>query len=313
MRVLVTGAGGFIGSWLCKQLVSEGHQVRAMLHYNTDKQNLDTVSDRIETFLGDVRFPDECAQAVKTMNVVAHLAARISVDESKHNPQAFWNTNVGGTYNILEAARQENAKVMFMSSCEVIGNVEKGEADESYPWRNPCSPYAASKQAGEAYCFSYGRTYPTFGYTVARCFNQTGPRQSLKAMIPRFISMVLDGKAPTIFGDGLQIRDYTDARDTVRGLAKLLDGLEKGLYYGEVFHFASGKEYTILDVTNTILESCGSELKPVFLSPRSGELQRSVGKAEKAFMHLDWAPKVKFTQTVEDIVEYMKWSKGQYA
>ena len=298
MRVLVTGAAGFIASHLCEWLLERGHEVRALVHYG--EANIEHLNGIIDVVKGDIRFPDECKEAAKGVEAIAHLAALIHVDRSRRYPQLFWETNVGGTMNMLEAARLNDAAFMQMSTCEIIGNIPTGRADEEYPFKQPRSPYAASKYAAEAYCHAYHATYGLG--RIARCFNITGPRQKSGgkgAVVPTWINRVLGGEPPLIYGSGLQTRDYTDVRDIVRGLTLMLESSESK---GELIHFCSGLELTIKDVALKIVEKCGSDLSPVHVDGRPGELIRSVGDNKKALRLLGWQPTISFEETLRDMI-----------
>lgn len=303
MKVLVSGAGGFLGSTLCEELLRRGNEVRAMTHYGTG--NIEHLKGSIEVIRGDVRFPDECREAVKGVEAVAHLAALIHVDRSRHYPRLFWETNVLGTMNVLEACRAEDARMIQMSTCEILGNIPHGKADEEYPFKQPRSPYAASKHVAEAYCHAYHATYG-LPVTVLRGFNICGPRQKKGgkgAVIPIFADRVLKGLPPQIYGSGEQTRDYTDARDIARGIAEAL--CKEGLG-GELIHLCSGLERSINIVAREVITACESELKPIHVEVRPGELMRSVGDNTKAGRLLGWKPRIPFERSVRDTVDYMR-------
>jgi UDP-glucose 4-epimerase len=297
--ILITGANGSVGSYLVKHLVEVGESVKAMTHYAT--QNLEGIKG-IEVVKADIRFADEVYDAMRGCDKVYHLGALIHVDQSRHIPLLFYETNVRGTMNILDAARRLDASVVQMSSCEVLGNISKGRASEDYPYRYPCSPYASSKMAAESYCYAYKMTYG-MRINVARGFNLSGPRQrrgEKGAVIPIFVDKVLHGEPPLIYGDGEQIRDYIDVRDLVKGLQTLMDsGLD-----GELVHFCSGIPVSVNDLAKLVLEAVGSDLKPIHVEGRPGELLRSVGDYSKARRLLRWYPEIPLRDTIRDVVEY---------
>jgi len=298
MKALVTGAGGFVASHLCEHLLERGHEVKAMTHYGVG--NIAHLEGRLEVVRCDIRFPDECMEAAEGVDAVAHLAALIHVDRSRGYPQLFWETNVGGTANMLEAARRHDALFLQMSTCEIIGNIPTGKADESYPFKQPRSPYAASKFAAEAYCHSYHATYGMG--RIARCFNITGPRQKTGvkgAVVPTWMDRVLGGEPPLIYGSGLQIRDYTDVRDIARGLVLML---KSDVARGELVHLCSGVERTMKSIAFEVVEACDSSLVPVHVEGRPGELMRSVGDNGKALRFLGWRPQIPFETTLRDMV-----------
>ena len=297
--ILITGANGSVGSYLVKHLVEVGESVKAMTHYAT--QNLEGIKG-IEVVKADIRFADEVYDAMRGCDKVYHLAALIHVDQSRHIPLLFYETNVKGTMNVLDAARRLDASVIHMSSCEVLGNIPEGKASEDWPTKQPRSPYAASKMAAESYCYSYKQTYD-MRINVARGFNLCGPRQrrgEKGAVIPIFVDRVLHGEPPLIYGDGEQIRDYIDVRDLVKGLQTLMDsGLD-----GEMVHFCSGIPVSVNDLAKLVLEAVGSDLKPIHVEGRPGELLRSVGDYSKARRLLRWYPEIPLRDTIRDVVEY---------
>lgn len=272
-----------------------------MVHYNTD--NLDHIKDKIEIVKADIRFQDECLEACKDVDAIIHTAACIHVDRSRQYPQLFYETNVGGTMKMLEAGRREDAKFIHISSCEVLGNIPEGKADEEYAFKQPRSPYASSKHAAESYCHSYHTTYD-LSINIVRPFNYRGPRQKLGkkgAVIPTFVDKVLRGQPPTIYGSGDQTRDYVDARDVARGIALIIESK----YRGEMFHLCTGVEISINEVAAKIIEACNAEMTPIYIDARPGELIRSVGDYSKARRLLGWEPQYSFEETLRDVVEYL--------
>lgn len=306
MLVLISGSAGFLGSHICDLLLDKGHEVRAMVHYNTE--NLGHIKDKIEIIKADIRFQDECLESSEGVDAIIHTAACIHVDRSIRYPRLFYETNVEGTMNMLEACRKEEASLIHMSSCEVLGNIPVGKADETYPFKNPCSPYASSKHAAESYCFAYHSTYD-LPINIVRGFNLCGPRQKLGekgAVIPRFIDMVLKGNPPIIYGQGDQTRDYIDARDVAKGIVTLLESD----YEGELFHLCSGQEISIRELACKIIKACSVVNRPVHIEGRPGELMRSVGDYGKAERLLGWIPSLSLEQSLKDTVEYMRPNTG---
>ena len=303
MKILVTGGAGFVGSHLVEELLKRGHEVRVLVHYNTKK--IDHLKTEIEIERGDVRFPDECKEAAKGVDAIAHLAALIHVDRSMIYPKMFWETNVKGTLNMLQACREEDARFLHMSTCEVLGNIPQEKADEQYPFKQPRSPYAASKYAAECYCHSYYATYE-IPINIARCFNIFGPRQKYGAkgaVTSIFANQVLNGKNPTIYGSGDQTRDYTDVRDIARALA---DMLTSESVEGELIHLCTGVERSVNEVADIVVDISGLNLKPVHIQKRSGELMRSVGDNSKAKRLLGWNPQIPFEETISDTISYSR-------
>jgi len=305
-RVLVTGGCGFIGSHLVDKLLMEGFKVRVM-DKDTRKDNIahNLSNSNLEVFKGDVRRLEDCRKAVKGCSRVAHLAALISVDQSIEEPKPFWSNNVEGTFNILEASREEGVeRFLYMSSCEVYGYIPyPDKADENYRLLVPRSPYAASKYAAEAYCQAYYHTYK-LPLVIVRSFNAYGPRQnagSRGAVIARFISQVLRDEVPTIYGDGSQTRDWTFVKDIAEGLFKALTtpGIE-----GEVFNICNGVERSVRKVLEKIIHLTGKDIEPKYREGRPGELKRSVGDYSKAKKILKWEPRTSFEEGLRETIEW---------
>ena len=298
MKALISGANGNIGSFLVRHLLEQGDEVRAMTHYdNGNLRGLD-----VETVKADIRFADEVLEAMMGCDKVYHLAALIHVDQSRRIPELYYETNVRGTMNVLEAARKTDADVLYLSSCEVLGNINKGRADENWPIRQPRSPYASSKYAAEAYCWAWHHTYGQ-RINVARAFNLCGPHQRLGqkgAVIPIFVDRVLRGEPPIIYGSGEQIRDYTDVRDLSRGLRLLM---ERQGSNGDIFHFCSGEGVSVNQLADTVTTVLGSKLHATHVEGRPGELMRSVGCADKALKVLGWHPRIPLKQSIRDVAE----------
>jgi len=310
MKVLITGGSGFIGSHLVEKMISEGFDVRIL----DQQKKLDNIKNllpnpRIEFVEGDIRNYDACKKAVNGCDFVSHLAALISVDHSIQEPRPFWDVNVGGTFNLIDASL--NAKIkrfQYMSSCEMLGHIEyPNKATENWPTYIPRSPYAASKLAAETYCNSYHITYD-FPVVITRAFNVFGPKQnpgSRGAVIAKFITTILQNQVPTIYGDGEQSRDWTFVKDIVDGIFKAINSDRTE---GETIHLCSGIDRKVKDIAEKVIEICGKngKIKPVFIKERSGELRRSCGDYTKAKKLINWEPKVKFEDGLKLTLEYFK-------
>ncbi len=270
-RWLVTGGAGFIGSHLVEALVGRGHVVRVLDNFSTGRlQNLAAVRDRIEVIEGDIRNPRTVLEATAGIDVVAHLAAVVSVQASLEDPRTTMEVNGIGTLNVLEAARAAGVRrVLFASSAAVYGDHSSLPLDEGLPAR-PLSPYAASKVTGEALCRAYAASFclPTLSL---RFFNVYGPRQDPKSPYSGVISIFLDrmrrGLPPIVYGDGLQTRDFVYVADVVDALVRAGEG--EGLEES-VLNVARGEETSILDVVALLNGILGTDLRPVFAPPRRG-------------------------------------------
>lgn len=310
VKVLITGGCGFVGSHLVERFLAAGFDVR-VLGLKCELENLNHLlkDNEIEFQRGDVSNPDVCREAVEGCDLVSHVAALVSIDHSIEEPRPFWEVNVEGTFNMLEAAREEGVKRFhLMSTCEILGTIEyPKKADEDWSSLAPRSPYAASKLAAETYCRSYYLTYG-FPVVITRGFNIFGPRQrpgARGAMIASFVTKVLDGKSPVIYGEGEQTRDWTFVEDIAEGIFRSLTS--EGVV-GETIHLCSGVDHKVKDVAQLVIDGAGKgdELRPVRASPRPGEMMRSVGDNSKAKRLLNWEPKVSFEEGVRRTIDFFK-------
>lgn len=292
-RWLVTGGAGFIGSHLVEALVARGEQVRVLDNFSTGRWgNLSAVQDRIEVIEGDVRDPLAVRQAIGGVEVVAHLAAVVSVEWSLQNPQETMDVNVGGTLNLLEAARQAGvSRFLFASSAAVYGDHAELPLREDLPLR-PLSPYAASKVAGEALCYAYLAAYG-LSTVILRFFNVYGPRQDphspYSGVISIFVGRMRQGLPPVVYGDGLQTRDFVYVGDVVAALVRA--GEQDGAA-GALVNIARGEETSVLRLVMLLNQALGTALEPDFAPPRAGEIRRSAGDPRRAQSVLGWQPMV---------------------
>jgi dTDP-glucose 4,6-dehydratase len=296
MSILVIGGCGFIGSHLVEELLRRGKEL-TVVGFNCHLENLEPVNGKFKSVRGDIRDRDFINSIIDPdVEGILHLAALINVDQSIQSPELFLETNVTATVNIMDAARKRNVpKLLYMSTCEVYGNVPLGKADESHP-TNPRSPYAASKFAAERYLLAYSYTYDKPNIVVIRGFNQYGPRQNAGragAVIPRFIIRLLDDQKIQVHGYGNQTRDYVYVKDTVRGIA---DAFERNLANGEVINLATGVETSIRDIAVAACKLAGKDPEKYieFVADRPGQLMRSCGDYGKAKRLLGWQPTVPF-------------------
>jgi len=310
MKVLITGGCGFIGSHLVEKVISAGYDVR-VLGLKCDFERVEHLikENKIEFMRGDVADSAVCKKAVRGCDIVSHLAALSSVDQSIQEPKPFWDVNVKGTFNILDAAREEGVqRFQHMSSCEMLGNVEfPHKADENWLFYLPRSPYAVSKMCAEAYCRSYYLTYD-FPIVITRGFNAFGPKQrpgARGAMIASFFTRVLNDKPPVIYGEGEATRDWTFVEDIAEGIFRALTS-DRAI--GETIHLCSGVDHKVHDVAQQIIDCCGKSdtLKPEHISARSGEMLRSIGDNSKAKKLLNWKPKVSFEDGVRKTFDYFR-------
>jgi UDP-glucose 4-epimerase len=307
---LVTGGAGFIGSHIVERLVSLGHQVRVLDNLASGYvHNLQAVRDKVEFMQADVADPDVCRQAVKDMQWVFHEAAAVSVPFSVEHPDQTHRVNVDGTFYLLEAARHAKVdRFVFAASSSAYGDDPDSAAKREANLPRPLSPYAVSKILGENYCRVFALCYGM--KTVAlRYFNVFGPRQNPKsqyaAAIPAFVTMMLDDRAPTIYGDGEQTRDFTFIANVVDAnlLAAQTDGVG-----GQVFNVATGNSYTVNFVIAEINRILGKNLQVTFAPERAGDVKHSLADISQAMRLLKYQPRVSFE---EGLATTIKWYVSQ--
>ena len=260
-KVLVTGADGFIGSHLTEMLLGSGYSVRALSQYNSFNYWgwLDDVGahENLEVVCGDVRDPNYCREITKGIDVVFHLAALIAIPYSYVAPNSYVDTNVQGTLNICQAAKDNGCeRVVHTSTSEVYGTAKYVPIDEKHPLQ-PQSPYSASKIGADAMAMSFHNAFD-LPLTIARPFNTYGPRQSLRAVIPTIIAQIANGKKEIKLGDVSPTRDFNYVLDTCRGFIDLASH-EKTV--GETINIGSNYEISVGDTLNLIKELMGSDVE----------------------------------------------------
>jgi NAD dependent epimerase/dehydratase len=315
--VLVTGAGGFIGSHLVERLVTDGARVRALVHYNSrnDWGMLELVPDdirqEVEVLSGDICDPFCVRNAVAGRKFVFHLAALIPIPYSYVAPQSFVSTNVLGTVNVMQACREEGVeRIVHTSTSEVYGSAQSVPIDESHPLRAQ-SPYAASKVGADMVAESYWRSFE-LPVGIIRPFNTYGPRQSARAVIPTIISQALVGRVVKL-GETLVTRDLNYVDDTVDGFIRMATN---GDAVGQVFNVGSGRETSIGDLARMILalldSSADVELDAQRLRPPRSEVERLVCNNDKAKAVLSWEPRTSLEGGLERTIEWMKNNAARY-
>jgi NAD dependent epimerase/dehydratase len=294
--VLITGADGFIGSHLTEALVRKGHKVRAFVYYNSFNswgwldQCSPEVKGQFEVFAGDIRDPHGVKEAMKGCDAVLHLAALIAIPFSYHSPDTYVDTNIKGTLNVLQAARERGVKrVIHTSTSEVYGTARFVPITEEHPLQGQ-SPYSATKIAADQLAYSF---HASFGLPVviARPFNTYGPRQSARAVIPTIITQIANGKRQIKLGAVSPTRDFNYVQDTVAAFIASLES-DKGL--GEVVNFGSNFEISIGDTAKTIAELMGAEVEIVTdeqrMRPENSEVERLWAANDKARVLFGWQP-----------------------
>ena len=320
MRCLVTGAAGFIGSHLVGHLLSDGHDVRAFVHYNSTstwgwlEHYVESQNDKLEICAGDIRDFDAVSGSMKGVDAVFHLAALIGIPYSYVSPLAYVKTNIEGTYNVLQAARENGvSRVVHTSTSEVYGTAQYVPIDERHPI-NPQSPYAASKASADFLALSFHRSFG-LPVTVVRPFNTYGPRQSARAVIPTIVTQLLSGKTTLRLGNLFPTRDLTYVSDTVQGFIRV--GIHKNTV-GETLNLGTGHEISIGDLARkiaTILEVPTEVLSTEERSrPATSEVERLLSNPEKSKRLSGWYASVPLydglAQTIEWLRSNMKFFKS---
>lgn len=286
-KILVTGADGFIGSHLVEKLIDEGKQVKAFVYYNSFNSWgwLDTLPKEklknVEVFAGDVRDPNGVRTAMNDVYVVFHLAALIAIPYSYHSPDSYVDTNVKGTLNILQAARDNSiSRVLVTSTSEVYGTALYVPIDEKHP-RQGQSPYSASKIGADAMADSFYRSF-NLPVTIVRPFNTYGPRQSARAVIPTIITQLLSGKKEIKLGALHPTRDLLFVKDTANAFSEIARS-EKTI--GHEINIATQEEISIGELAQTLIDIINPSAKIVSddirLRPAKSEVERLLGSAEK--------------------------------
>jgi len=317
-KVLVTGAGGFIGSHLAEELVRRGASVRAMVHYNSrnDWGNLELLPDdvrkKLEIIRGDIRDPFFTKKAVEGCDVVFHLAALIAIPYSYIAPRDFVDTNVSGTLNILQACLETSVKkVVHTSTSEVYGTAIYTPIDENHPLQGQ-SPYSATKIAADKIAESYYRSFDLPVATI-RPFNTFGPRQSARAVIPTIVTQILSAKDKIQLGLLTPVRDFTYVKDTVEGFIKVAESKKS---VGEVINTGTGRGVTIDELARLIMNLVGKEVKierdKRRLRPPKSEVMALICANKKAKKLLGWAPRYSLKDGLKETIEFIRKHIEEY-
>lgn len=317
-KVLVTGADGFIGSHLVELLVEKGYDVKAFVYYNSFNTWgwLDTLPkeklDKIEVFCGDIRDPNGVREAMKGVDTVFHLAALIAIPFSYHSPDSYVDTNIKGTLNVLQAARDlKLERVLVTSTSEVYGTALYVPIDEDHPLQGQ-SPYSATKIGADQLALSFYRSF-NLPVTLVRPFNTFGPRQSARAVIPTIISQLLAGKEEIKLGSLIPTRDFNYVKDTANGFLEIALS-DKTI--GEVVNIATQKEISIGDLANELIRQINPKAKIVCdeqrLRPEKSEVNRLLGKNEKIMKLTNWKPQYTFEEGIAETIEFIKNNMDKY-
>lgn len=312
MKVLVTGSDGFIGSHLTEKLIEEGHEVKAFVYYNSFNNWgwLDTLPKEklkeIEIFQGDIRDPNGVRTAMNGIDEVFHLAALIAIPFSYHSPDSYVDTNIKGTLNVLQAARDlETQRVLVTSTSEVYGTAQYVPIDEKHPYQGQ-SPYSATKIGADRLAESFYRSFE-MPLTIVRPFNTYGPRQSARAVIPTIISQLLAGKEEIKLGSLTPTRDFNFVKDTANGFIEIAKS-DKTI--GEEINIATMQEISIGHLAREIISQINPNAKIVCdeqrLRPEKSEVNRLLGDNTKIKALTDWKPQYSLKQGIEETIEWIK-------
>ena len=316
-KVLVTGAGGFIGSHLAEKLVALGSDVQAFVRYNSRNDYglievlPEDIRDEITVVVGDLRDSDSVNNAVKNVDVVFHLGASISIPYSYVSPNSFVATNVVGALNVLNAVKEYNVqKMVHTSSSEVYGTARYVPIDEEHPLQAQ-SPYAASKTGADKLAESYHLSYG-LPVAVVRPFNTYGPRQSSRAVIPTIIMQALT-KDEVKLGATTPTRDFNYVADTVSAFIK---SAESPKAVGQVMNFGSGKEISIGDLAEKIIFLTGRNVNVVCdeerIRPENSEVNRLLADSAKARELLGWEPQFSLTDGLRNTINWVSKYLDRY-
>ena len=317
-KVLVTGSDGFIGSHLVEELVKKGYEVRAFVYYNSFNNWgwLDTlpkdIMDHVEVFAGDVRDPNGVREAMKGCDAVFHLAALIAIPFSYHSPDAYVDTNIKGTLNILQAARDlGTARVLVTSTSEVYGTAQYVPIDEKHPYQGQ-SPYSATKIGADRLAESFYRSFD-LPVTIVRPFNTFGPRQSARAVIPTIITQLLAGKEEIKLGSLTPTRDFNYVKDTAHGFIAMY---ESDKTIGQEINIATQKEISIGQLAEELIRQINPNAKIICdedrLRPEKSEVNRLLGCNKKILELTDWKPQYTFEQGLAETIEFLRGNMDKY-
>jgi len=309
-RILVTGADGFIGSHLVEKLLDEGCKVKAFVYYNSfnswgwldglPKEKL----SKLEVFSGDIRDSHGIRTAMEEIDVIFHLAALIAIPFSYHSPDSYIDTNVKGTLNVIQAAKDFKAeKVLVTSTSEVYGTAQYIPIHENHP-RQPQSPYSASKIGADCIAESFYRSFGT-PITIVRPFNTYGPRQSARAVIPTIITQLLNGRNEIKLGALHPTRDLVFVKDTVAGFIAIA---KSDKVQGEEINIATGQEISVGELAQKLIDKLNPAARILFeeerIRPEKSEVERLLGSNEKITALTDWNPKYSLD---EGLLETIQW------
>ena len=316
--VLVTGAGGFIGSHLTEELVKRGNSVRAFVRYNSSNSWgwIDTfpkdIKSEIDVFAGDIRDPYGVKEAMKGVDQVYHLAALIAIPFSYHSPDSYVDTNIKGTLNVLQAARElQVERILATSTSEVYGTAQYVPIDEKHPYQGQ-SPYSATKIGADRIAESFYRSF-NLPVTIVRPFNTFGPRQSARAVIPTIITQLLSGQEEIKLGSLSPTRDFNYVKDTVNGFISIAAS-EKTV--GQEINIATNQEISVGELARELIRQINPTARivcdEVRLRPEKSEVERLLGSSEKIKSLTGWQPAYSFADGLRETIAWIRVNLERY-
>lgn len=317
-KILVTGADGFIGSHLVEELVKKGYQVKAFVLYNSFNTWgwLDTLDQEImkqvEIFQGDIRDPHGVKEAMTGVDAVFHLAALIAIPFSYHSPDAYVDTNIKGTLNVLQAARElGNLRTLVTSTSEVYGTAQYVPIDEKHPYQGQ-SPYSATKIGADRLAESFYRSFD-LPVTIVRPFNTYGPRQSARAVIPTIITQLLSGYQEIKLGSLTPTRDFNYVKDTANGFIAMY---ESDRTIGQEINIATQREISIGQLAQELIRQINPNAKIICdeqrKRPVKSEVNRLLGSNQKILELTNWVPKHTFEEGLAETIAFFERNLNKY-
>lgn len=316
--VLITGSDGFIGSHLTEEMVKQGYKVKAFIYYNSfnnwgwlESLSREILSE-IEIFQGDIRDPNGVREAMKNIDSVFHLAALIAIPFSYHSPDSYIDTNIKGTLNVLQAARDLDVdRVLVTSTSEVYGTAQYVPIDEKHPYQGQ-SPYSATKIGADRLAESFYRSF-NLPVTIVRPFNTYGPRQSARAVIPTIITQLLSGVKEIKLGSLTPTRDFNYVKDTVNGFIEIYKS-DKTI--GEEINIATGQEISIGQLASELINQINPEAQIICdesrVRPEKSEVNRLLGCNTKIRELTNWKPKYTFEEGISETIKFFEKNLDKY-
>lgn len=311
-KVLVTGADGFIGSHLTEALLEQGYDVKAFSYYNSFNSWgwLDTLPNyklkEIDVFTGDIRDPNGVREAMKGVDEIFHLAALIAIPFSYHSPDSYVDTNIKGTLNVLQAARDlGTSRILITSTSEVYGTAQYVPIDEKHPYQGQ-SPYSATKIGADRLAESFYRSF-NMPISIVRPFNTYGPRQSARAVIPTIITQLLSGQKEIKLGALSPTRDFNYVKDTANGFIEIA---KSNKTIGQEINIATQREISIGDLAKELIKQINPNAKIICdeerIRPDKSEVNRLLGSNKKIKELTNWDVKYTFEEGIRETIEWFK-------